>query len=213
MYVSPEERHRLAVIGLKGYLQMMLRDNFVHSDLHPGNILVRPVEAHRRPPWEDSVSSLSSSSVSTPPSQVYDNTRYELIFLDVGLTTRLTPIDHLHFRQLFKAIVSGDGVRGAKLMMEHSPGHEELTKEQEDAFVKEMSILFQQITPKQLAHLNVGQFLANVMATVRRHRVSIEPKFSTLVVGTIVLEGLGKQLDPNLNIFGYAQPLLESTFY
>ena len=37
-----EVRSDIADIGLHMYLKMMLVDNFVHGDLHPGNILVRP---------------------------------------------------------------------------------------------------------------------------------------------------------------------------
>ena len=29
------------MLGHRVMLQMMLKDNFIHSDLHPGNILVR----------------------------------------------------------------------------------------------------------------------------------------------------------------------------
>jgi len=35
-------RHRLCNRGIDAFLQMMLEDNFVHGDLHPGNMLVTP---------------------------------------------------------------------------------------------------------------------------------------------------------------------------
>ena len=40
---SPSNPHnaKLAAIGLGSYLKMLLKDNFIHADLHPGNILVR----------------------------------------------------------------------------------------------------------------------------------------------------------------------------
>jgi aarF domain-containing kinase len=34
----------IAETGLNVYLQMLLKDNFIHADMHPGNILVREVE-------------------------------------------------------------------------------------------------------------------------------------------------------------------------
>jgi len=46
---DPQNSHNVALadIGLSSYLQMLLRDNFIHADLHPGNILVRVDEAER----------------------------------------------------------------------------------------------------------------------------------------------------------------------
>ena len=35
---------QLANIGLSSYLKMLLKDNFIHADLHPGNILVRATQ-------------------------------------------------------------------------------------------------------------------------------------------------------------------------
>lgn len=37
---SPHDK-QLAMLGHRVMLQMMLKDNFIHSDLHPGNIMVR----------------------------------------------------------------------------------------------------------------------------------------------------------------------------
>ncbi|CAI8050248.1 Uncharacterized aarF domain-containing protein kinase 2 [Geodia barretti] len=61
--------------------------NFVHGDLHPGNILVQDTHQPR------------------------------LVLLDCGIATSLTPFDLLQMRALFTAIVKGDGVQVADLML------------------------------------------------------------------------------------------------
>ena len=35
------QKRAVAVAGVRAFFQMVLRDNFVHADLHPGNIFVR----------------------------------------------------------------------------------------------------------------------------------------------------------------------------
>lgn len=40
---SPAVRRRIALIGARALLKMLFVDNFVHGDLHPGNILIRLV--------------------------------------------------------------------------------------------------------------------------------------------------------------------------
>jgi aarF domain-containing kinase len=86
------DNKKLARIGLNAYLKMMLFDNFVHADLHPGNILVR---------------------------RSADN-ELQAVLLDVGLVSQLSDTDWLHFKDLFKCIVQGDGKGGAELMVRHA---------------------------------------------------------------------------------------------
>ncbi|EPB79855.1 ABC1 family protein [Ancylostoma ceylanicum] len=38
---SPRVRRRIALLGARALLKMIFVDNFVHGDLHPGNILIR----------------------------------------------------------------------------------------------------------------------------------------------------------------------------
>ena len=43
---------QIVALGVDTYLKMLLADNFVHTDLHPGNILVRraPASSSGGPP-------------------------------------------------------------------------------------------------------------------------------------------------------------------
>uniref|UniRef100_A0A6B2L3F4 Protein kinase domain-containing protein n=1 Tax=Arcella intermedia TaxID=1963864 RepID=A0A6B2L3F4_9EUKA len=176
--VSPESV-KLAKIGLDAYLKMMLLDNFVHADLHPGNILVRKNEKGK----------------------------LGLVFLDVGLVSHLSPSDFEHFKLLFKAIVQREGKHGAKLMVQFAKDHN-LTPEEEERFVNDMDAIFQDVRSKKMSEIRVGEFLSAVLDTVRMNHVKIEGNFSTLCVGTVVLEGIGRQLDPELNILDASLPIL-----
>ena len=39
-----ELRKKVALCGVQSYLKMLMVDNFIHADLHPGNVLVRMEE-------------------------------------------------------------------------------------------------------------------------------------------------------------------------
>jgi predicted unusual protein kinase regulating ubiquinone biosynthesis (AarF/ABC1/UbiB family) len=60
----------------------------------------------------------------------------------------------------------------------------------------------------QLARVQIGEVLQRVLQLVRQHHVRIESNFTNLVMGIVVLEGLGRRLDPNLDIFQTALPIL-----
>ena len=52
------------------------------------------------------------------------------------------------------------------------------------------------------------QVLLDVTSLVRTHRVKVEPNFTNLVMAIVVLEGLGRQLDPSLDLFSIALELM-----
>lgn len=173
------ENKRLARLGLRSYLKMLLYDNFVHADLHPGNILVR-----KGPKGEA-----------------------QLVILDLGLVSHLSEADWTNFKDLFKCIVEGNGKRGADLMVTRARGNK-LKDAEHDKFVSEMDIIFARVRQQKLAELNIGSFISEVMATLRKYRVKIESNFATLCVATVVLEGIGRQLDPEINILDQSVPFL-----
>lgn len=170
---------RLARLGLRSYLKMLLYDNFVHADLHPGNILVR------------------KAADGTP----------QLVILDLGLVSHLSDADWTNFKDLFKCIVEGNGKKGADLMVTRARGNK-LSPSDHDKFVSEMDVIFSRVRQQKLAELNIGSFISEVMSTLRKYRVKIESNFATLCVATVVLEGIGRQLDPEINILDQSVPFL-----
>ncbi|CAH1424577.1 unnamed protein product [Lactuca virosa] len=91
-YVDDLEGHvrlksSLAHSGTHAVLKMLLVDNFIHADMHPGNILVR------------SKSSRKGIFKSKP----------HVIFLDVGMTAELSKSDQVNLLEFFKALACRDG--------------------------------------------------------------------------------------------------------
>jgi len=46
------------------------------------------------------------------------------------------------------------------------------------------------------------------MNLARQHHVRVDPSFTQLVSGIALLEGIGRQLDPDLDLFRIALPIL-----
>ena len=70
-------------------------DNFIHADMHPGNILVRVAK-----------SKLSPIGLFKP--------RPHVIFLDVGMTTELSNRERENLLEFFKAVALQDGHTAAE---------------------------------------------------------------------------------------------------
>ncbi|ESQ35714.1 hypothetical protein EUTSA_v10007063mg [Eutrema salsugineum] len=97
-YVDGMEGHewiktRLAHIGTHALLKMLLVDNFIHADMHPGNILVRK-KASR--------------------GGLFKAKKPHIVFLDVGMTAELSKNDRENLLDFFKAVALRDGRTAAE---------------------------------------------------------------------------------------------------
>ena len=59
----------IADTGMRLYLQMLLKDNFIHADLHPGNILVRMVDEQGEEVLPSAFLPAAASEICTRPEQ------------------------------------------------------------------------------------------------------------------------------------------------
>ena len=81
-----------------------------------------------------------------------------------------------------------------------------LTPEQAENFRSDMNRLFSKLKEYRIQDIEAGPFLKDAFSITRKYNVRLEGNFATLCLGTIILEGIGRQLDPNINLMVAALP-------
>ncbi|XP_069970755.1 uncharacterized aarF domain-containing protein kinase 2 isoform X1 [Penaeus vannamei] len=206
-----ELKKRLAEIGVDALLKMVFVDNLVHGDLHPGNILVQNNSAK-----EEGSNAASGDVVKFMMVDVGcdtfvmhvepDPNPLRICLLDCGVASRLKEKDLANFKAVFRQVVFGDGESVADLFLNNS---EHCCKDPE-AFKAEMTSLVNSAREDTIAlsQIDVGVLLQQVLGILLRHQVRLESAFSAVVLAVFVLEGLGRTLDPNMDILERARPIL-----
>lgn len=207
--------------GLDAFLQMLILDNFVHADLHPGNMLVRfyknKLYRHEKEYKIIKTSNEEETNRITQEllalgndhkawcdrlSELYDSGYHaEICFLDVGLITELNHTDRVNFIDLFKALSEFNGYLAGELMVERSRTPE--TAINKEIFALKVEKLVDRMKQRTFAlgNISIGDLLDQVLGMVRSHHVRMEGDFITVIVAILLLEGIGRQLDPQLDLF------------
>lgn len=132
----------------------------------------------------------------------------EVVFIDAGLVTTLSETNRKNFIDLFKAVAEFDGYKTGQLMIERSRSpHMAIDK---DTFALKMQNLILRVKRKtfSLGEIKIADLLTDVLKNVRTHRVKMEPDFINTVISILLLEGIGRQLDPKMDLFASALPIL-----
>ncbi|XP_009704258.1 PREDICTED: uncharacterized aarF domain-containing protein kinase 2, partial [Cariama cristata] len=207
--IATELRQRLAKMGMDMLLKMVFVDNFVHADLHPGNILVQGT-AHVGTSCKEQTAIVDLCDTLVvevqPPLR-----RLCLVLLDAGIVAELQSADMQNFRAVFTAVVQGQ-VRPlvAELILHHARANQ---CQDIERFKAEMAELVTKVRGNTIAlgKLQVADLLSNVFKLLMTHKVKLESNFASIIFAIMVLEGLGRSLDPELDILEAAKPLLIKT--
>ncbi|KIV89542.1 hypothetical protein PV10_06935 [Exophiala mesophila] len=228
-------QNEIADEGLDAFLHMLLIDNFVHADLHPGNIMVNfyrpskpdvqlPYVSRQDPtqPWSASDIDASEAVLSrlrphTGDKDAWlqalsdidrDGYRPQLIFIDTGLVTELNAKNRTNFLDLFRAIAEFDGYKAGHLMIERCRQPDAVIDSEVFALKMQHLVLSVKGQTFALGNIKIGDVLSDVLGMVRTHHVRMEGDFVNVVLSILLLEGIGRTLNPDLDLFKSSLPIL-----
>ncbi|MFC5498347.1 ubiquinone biosynthesis regulatory protein kinase UbiB [Caenimonas terrae] len=128
------------------------------------------------------------------------------ISLDFGIVGTLTEHDKEYLAQNFTAFFRRDYKRVAELHIESGWVPPATRVDELEAAVRTVC---EPYFDRPLKEISLGMVLMRLFQTSRRFQVEIQPQLVLLQKTLLNIEGLGRQLDPELDLWNTAKPFLE----
>ena len=128
------------------------------------------------------------------------------ISLDFGIVGTLTEYDKEYLAQNFTAFFRRDYKRVAELHIESGWVPADTRVDELESAIRAVC---EPYFDRPLREISLGMVLMRLFQTSRRFQVEIQPQLVLLQKTLLNIEGLGRQLDPELDLWSTAKPFLE----
>lgn len=169
----------LAATGVEIFFTQVFRDHFFHADIHPGNLFVDPGKDGRPPVF---------------------------VPVDFGIMGSLSEFDQRYLAENFSAFLDRNYRRVAELHVESGWVPRDTRV---DDFEFAIRTVCEPIFDRPVKEISVGQLLLRLFQTAQRFHMQILPQLLLLQKTIVNVEGIGRQLDPELDLWRTARPSLE----
>ena len=169
----------LAERGLEIFFTQVFRDCFFHADMHPGNIFV---------------------SMLQPP----DEPQY--ICVDFGIIGTLNDSDKRYLAENLVAFFNRDYRKVAQLHVESGWVSRDTRVEEFESAIR---TICEPIFEKPLKDISFALVVLKLLQVARRFKMEVQPQLVLLQKTLLAVEGLGRQLYPELDLWLTAKPILE----
>ena len=141
------------------------------------------------------------------PGNIFITADDKLALLDLGLVGELDEPHRKGFSRLFAAWAQRDGDGMARIIQQLSSGSAPDPDPERFERLRAAVIEFVgRYWGQRLGDVQVGRVLLDLLAIMRRHRVRVNASFTIVNIAIAVTEGIGKQLDPELDLMVEALP-------
>ncbi len=169
----------LAEAGVEIFFTQVFRDSYFHADMHPGNIFVRPKKNGEQP---------------------------KVMVVDFGIMSSLSEFDKRYLAENFLAFLNKDYQKVAELHVQSGwvPAGTRV-----DEFESAIRAVCEPLFDRPIKDISIGKLLLRLFQTAERFNMMIMPQLLLLQKTLVNIEGLGRELYPDLNLWKTARPHLE----
>ncbi|MDE2089483.1 MAG: ubiquinone biosynthesis regulatory protein kinase UbiB [Gammaproteobacteria bacterium] len=140
------------------------------------------------------------------PGNIFVSPQGRYIAVDFGIMGSLSPTDQRYLAENFLAFFNRDYRRVAQLHVE-SGWVPQGTRV--DQFESAIRTVCEPIFERPLKDISFGRLLLHLFQTARRFNMEVQPQLVLLQKTLLNIEGLGRQLYPDLDLWQTAKPFLE----
>jgi ubiquinone biosynthesis protein len=128
------------------------------------------------------------------------------IALDFGIMGTLNDVDKHYLAQNFLAFFRRDYRRVAESHIESGWAPKETRVDEFEAAIRAVC---EPVFDRPLKEISLGKVLMRLFQTSRRFNIEVQPQLVLLQKTLLNIEGLGRELDPDLDLWVSAKPFLE----
>ena len=143
------------------------------------------------------------------PGNIFVELPDKYIAVDFGIVGSLSTSDQRYLAENFLAFFNQDYRRVAEMHIESGWVSSSVRVEEFEAAIRSVC---EPIFEKPLKDISFGQVLLGLFSTARRFDMHVQPQLVLLQKTLLNIEGLGRQLYPDLDLWQTAKPFLESWF-
>jgi ubiquinone biosynthesis protein len=140
------------------------------------------------------------------PGNILVSPQGRYIALDFGIMGTLTELDKHYLAQNFLGFFRRDYHRVAVAHIESGWAPSDTRVDEFEAAIRAVC---EPVFDRPLKEISFGRVLLRLFQTSRRFNVEVQPQLVLLQKTLLNVEGLGRQLDPNLDLWTTAKPFLE----
>jgi ubiquinone biosynthesis protein len=140
------------------------------------------------------------------PGNLFIDAAGAIVVVDFGIMGRIDRKTRYYLADMLLAFLTGNYRRVAEVHFEagYVPARQSL-----DAFAQACRSIGEPILGRPVAEISLGRLLAQLFQVTEQFQMETQPQLLLLQKTMVLAEGVGRMLDPGVNMWTLAQPLIE----